>query len=925
MSEPHPCPLCSLRTSQPKHFVSHLRKNHPHAKDVGVDCIACDDSFTSVAGFLNHWYKKHHVRTLRPKPTSTASDPGQESLAGPPATTSDMDSHPHLSSSSTNTPCEEEMKESEVTESLCQVQSTSGGPSNLCYEEEMHELGEVSESFHEVDDHKESGGVSNVLGEEDENDNSDESENSDNDCDSISHKQLNVGACASHASNISDVKDVSSEPDLSELAGMYVLTLKSQTGTTEESLKSVLKSTRNLIQETMRNCLSEMKEQKVSLESPSLKKFIEEKSDIFGHVNSKDKQKKFFKEKFDLLSSTTIPVVSEFKTKRSGGKKKTVIVDRSAVHIPLIALLEKITTHPDYEEMCADYICCDDPEVIDCFMKSESAKANPVLQDHPEALRIILYYDDLEVCNPLGSASGKYKLGVFYILLENIGPCHRSNLQLIGLYVIVHSDLLKVESGKGLGIDTVMDEMVEEFKKLEDGVALSNGKIIYGTLIACIGDNLGIHTVAGLKEGFTAHRPCRVCMVTETQRMCFVEEDPTLLRTDAQWQNQVSQINESRTKKRKDELMTEFGIKRMTVLAKLKSFRVTSGFPADLVHDILEGGSISIELKCILNHVLKTYQNVSLFMINERIKEFDFGHAEKKNKPAIIKKEHLDEDGHLRQKASQMWELATILPFVLAPYVSKDDENWDNFMLLLEICRMIFSDCIKKDMLEYLKDCISIYLTNFQSFYDLHLTPKQHYLTHYPSLILKYGPLVNFWTMRTEAKHKWFKRLVYILGCYKNIPLTLGEKHQYNQALVFSQPLIKPNSYGPVSKVKICDASYGELFPNVESVLEAKWMSVKGIMFKPNESYVPVGYKEDENEPQFLKVLHTLAWPEILVCTRVKTLEYDCQVGAYPVELKNELVKLHPRDIIGHRVVHAHYVVDGKMCIASKVCFGSSF
>ena len=31
--------------------------------------------------------------------------------------------------------------------------------------------------------------------------------------------------------------------------------------------------------------------------------------------------------------------------------------------------------------------------------------------NHPTALQFILYYDDIEVCNPLGSSAGIHKLG----------------------------------------------------------------------------------------------------------------------------------------------------------------------------------------------------------------------------------------------------------------------------------------------------------------------------------------------------------------------------------------------------------------------------------------------------------------------------------------------------------------------------------
>ena len=37
---------------------------------------------------------------------------------------------------------------------------------------------------------------------------------------------------------------------------------------------------------------------------------------------------------------------------------------------------------------------------------------HPLFAAHPNALQLILYYDDLEVCNPLGSKSKVHKLGM---------------------------------------------------------------------------------------------------------------------------------------------------------------------------------------------------------------------------------------------------------------------------------------------------------------------------------------------------------------------------------------------------------------------------------------------------------------------------------------------------------------------------------
>ncbi len=45
----------------------------------------------------------------------------------------------------------------------------------------------------------------------------------------------------------------------------------------------------------------------------------------------------------------------------------------------------------------------------------------------------------------------------------------------------------------------------------------------------------------------------------------------------------------------------------------------------------------------------------------------------------------------------------------------------------------------------------------------------------------RFGPLVCHWTMRFEARHKWFKRLAVQLGNFINIAYTLAIRHQQLQ------------------------------------------------------------------------------------------------------------------------------------------------
>ena len=45
----------------------------------------------------------------------------------------------------------------------------------------------------------------------------------------------------------------------------------------------------------------------------------------------------------------------------------------------------------------------------------------------------------------------------------------------------------------------------------------------------------------------------------------------------------------------------------------------------------------------------------------------------------------------------------------------------------------------------------------------------------------RFGPLINYWTTRFEAKHKYFKHLANVIGNFTNICYSLSLRHQFRQ------------------------------------------------------------------------------------------------------------------------------------------------
>ena len=89
--------------------------------------------------------------------------------------------------------------------------------------------------------------------------------------------------------------------------------------------------------------------------------------------------------------------------------------------------------------------------------------------------------------------------------------------------------------------------------------------------------------------------------------------------------------------------------------------------------------------------------------------------------------------------AAQMWNLAVHFPLMIGDLVPESDSEWDCFLLLLEILQICVTWIISADLVAYLEALIENYLLAFRDCYpDLRIIPKQHYMIHLPSQILRY-------------------------------------------------------------------------------------------------------------------------------------------------------------------------------------------
>lgn len=85
--------------------------------------------------------------------------------------------------------------------------------------------------------------------------------------------------------------------------------------------------------------------------------------------------------------------------------------------------------------------------------------------------------------------------------------------------------------------------------------------------------------------------------------------------------------------------------------------------------------------------------------------------------------------------------LFQIFPFIVGKNVELNDNHLELYTLLAEMTDISFASVIGLETIARLKEAVKAYLTLFKELFpDQPFTPKQHYLVHFPKVILLLGP-----------------------------------------------------------------------------------------------------------------------------------------------------------------------------------------
>ncbi|KAJ8911122.1 hypothetical protein NQ315_003297 [Exocentrus adspersus] len=435
-------------------------------------------------------------------------------------------------------------------------------------------------------------------------------------------------------------------------------------------------------------------------------------------------------------------------------------------------------------------------------------------------LPIFLYYDDFECGNPLGSHSGVHKVGGVYYTIGGIPPKYASRIENIFLWSLFYSSD-RVQFGN----DVIFREIYKQLLNLENN----------GIIININGDNLGVNSITGMTQSFSATNFCRICFCTKEVMQTMTLEDENYIRNKINYEQHLQEKSE--------------GINSTCIFNSLPNFHITQNTCCDIMHDLLEG-VCRYDMAKILNYFVFVKKCFSVDELNHRIKYFEYNqYIDIGNRiPAIIVT-HIKK-GCIIMSAAEMMSFVVHFSLLVGDLVDRESEYWMFYLTLYDIVHFSFKTEITSQELIYFKHLIKDHNQMYMQLFKE--KPKHHFLVHYPSVIANVGPLTNLSSMRYEAFHKIGKTNAHVATSRINIIYTLPLRYQlkFCYRLQFKIGLEDAILVGKTLKNDLTNLTqYFEEHLNIhENIFEVDWIKFNGIYF--NRSCI-IKFRNNKGENKF--------------------------------------------------------------------------
>ena len=601
--------------------------------------------------------------------------------------------------------------------------------------------------------------------------------------------------------------------------------------------------------------------------------------------------------------------------------------------VPFRKSLENYLNQPEVWEEISKMRTCG--EIMEDFCNGSYTAQNPVLQQHPKCLQIIINTDSLEIVNPIGAHTKKHKIDVFYWSLTNIKPYMRSKWSNIHLLGICKTKYLKKH-----GTGKFLSDFVDTLLNLQEGILMNvrgAERTVHGILTAILADTPAAAFITGMKQSTSfAKKGCRTCNIHTPDIQTHITLNDLEERCPIIHRQRCADLEEMPQRLRPF-WSKQWGINDASPFLKLPYFNVAQCTPHDPLHVCLEGVfnyATALMLQIGLESKLFT-----LNWLNAKIANFKYSYLDRDNKPEEITRQQIFESVALKQTAAGLLTLNYVLPYILQEKFDDLDRYYRNYMHLVSIVTICCSPYCTADTAGELQVLVESYLQEFkQLFPGKPLKPKHHFLLHLPTQILRFGPLRNQWLFRFESKNNSFKN--FKIHNFINLPFSLAKFHQLSHcySLMGSNGERSENylySGDTVKEGTSCD--FAEMYPDLAEefvhavrnegnflVYETIEITMHGQIYRPGACLL---IDWDNTRPIFVKIekLFVFDYIKLAVCCKVETQIFEWVSNSFQIEEMEGMCVVLLKDLKNKWPLPIYECVGKKLVCNRYSHFGQGF
>lgn len=541
----------------------------------------------------------------------------------------------------------------------------------------------------------------------------------------------------------------------------------------------------------------------------------------FQSLNTEYKRMKYF-EKSQCLLNPVLRVIGVAEEQKNNNRETVMVLkNHCSYFVPLSKTLKLFFEISGVFKIVFDYqnalMTSENTAIINLVHGRLWRKIIKTFPNNQIVFPLIIYFDDFEPLNPLGSHATCYKIGAVYFSLPTIPPEFASRLENVFLSLLFYSG-----DRQKFGNRKTFQPLIDDLLLLETiGLNINVKDQVFNVkfcVVLVTGDNLGVHSILGLNESFSSNYFCRFCTVTKLESKKMYTENALIIRRTDQYQ---------------EHLENKIGVKEPCIWNDLPSFHIYENICCDIMHDIYEG-ILRYDMALIIQKLIQE-KKFTLERLNSRIKYCCYDNTEKNICPGI-NKDHLSKK-YIVMSAAEMICLTKNFSYIIGDLVPEENEVWKFYLIVAELVHILMSTAFTKSTLDLLSSVIYNHNESYKKLSGNDLKPKFHILTHYPRIINEVGPLILLSCMRFESKHKDFKIISQRSSCRKNLPLTFGLRNQlkFCYRLMSSEGFQDRISYGKVEDVTVTPEMqrlFQSSHKNIHDFFITSWYELNGTKYE---------------------------------------------------------------------------------------------